>query len=208
MIASFHDDNLSYYSKTSLSKENQMRFTPAWLCSLALMACSSLVPSTAARLAALDPLTADPAAIELVVVLPPGLAISPGTAELKLGASRGSEQLGESFQLEDRAVASGINLPEGATARHFALAEPDIARMRAVQAEIAEWKREGDAKGSLGLGIGGCGIGAGPSPDARGSVLIRVAKDGPFLPLIADARLADLLGAKTLAAIKPCNGAE
>jgi hypothetical protein len=185
-----------------------MRFTPAWLCSLALMACSSLVPSTAARLAALDPLTADPAAIELVVVLPPGLAISPGTAELKLGASRGSEQLGESFRLEDRAVASGINLPEGATARHFALAEPDIARMREVQAEIAEWKREGDAKGSLGLGIGGCGIGAGPSPDARGSVLIRVAKDGPFLPLIADARLADLLGAKTLAAIKPCKGAE
>jgi hypothetical protein len=142
------------------------------------------------------------------VILPPGLAISPGTAELKLGASRGAELMDESFRLEDRPVASGINLPEGATARHFALAEPDIARMRALQAEIARWKQEGDARGTFGLGIGGCGIGAGPLPDARGSVLIRVAEDAPFLPLIADGRLSDLLGAETLAAIKPCQGAE
>ncbi len=185
-----------------------MRKSLALLASLAMAACSAIVPTTAARLATLDPLTADPAAIELVVILPPGLAISPGTAELKLGASRGAEQLGESFRLEDRPIATGIALPEGATARHFALAEPDVARMRLVQAKIAAWKREGDAKGSLGLGIGGCGIGAGPLPDARGSVLIRMAKDAPFLPLIADGRLADLLGAETLAAIKPCQGAE
>jgi hypothetical protein len=185
-----------------------MRFTPAWLGSIALMACSSLVPSTAARLAALDPLTADPAAIELVVILPPGLAVSPGTAELTLSASRGAERLDERFHLTDRPVASGLSLPEGATARHFALAEADVTRMREMQAEIAAWKQAGDAKGSLGLGIGGCGIGAGPSPDARGSVLIRVKKDAPFLPLIADGRLSDLLGAETLAAIKPCQGAE
>ena len=185
-----------------------MRPTPALLASLALAACSAIVPSTAARLATLDPLTADPAAIELVVILPPGLAISPGTAELKLGASRGTEQMGESFHLKDRPVASGIDLPKGATARHFALGGSDIARMRAMQAEIAAWKQEGNAKGSLGLGIGGCAIGAGPAPDARGSVLIRMAKDAPFLPLIADGRLSDLLGAETLATIKPCQGAE
>lgn len=185
-----------------------MRLPLACLTSLALAGCSAIVPSTAARLATVDPLTADPAAIELVVILPPGLAVSPGTAELKLGASRGTEQMGETFRMKDRPVTSGIALPQGATARHFALAEPDIARMRAVQAEISDWKRQGNAKGSLGLGIGGCAIGAGPAPDARGSVLIRMAKDAPFLPLIADGRLADLLGPETLAAIKPCTGAE
>ena len=185
-----------------------MRLPLACLVSLALAACSAIVPSTAARLAAFDPLTADPAAIELVVILPPGLAISPGTAELKLAASRGTEQLSESFSLQDRPVTTGIDLPEGASARHFALAEADIAKMRAVQAEIAGWKREGNATGSFGLGVAGCSTGAGPAPDARGSVLMRVAKDAPFLPLIADGRLADLLGAKTLAAIKPCTGAE
>jgi hypothetical protein len=208
MIASFDDDNLSYYSKTSLSKENQMRSFPIVLASLALAACSAIVPSTAARLATLDPLTADPAAIELVVILPPGLAVSPGTAELKLSAQRGSEEVGESFRLEDRPVATGLDLPDGATARHFAMAEADATRMRALQAEIAEWKRAGNAKGSLGLGIGGCAVGDGPAPDATGSVLIRVAEGAPFLPLIADGRLADLLGAQTLAAIKPCQGAE
>ncbi len=185
-----------------------MRLTPAWLASLALAACSAIVPSTAARLAAIDPLTADPAAIELVVILPPGLAISPGTAELRLGASRGKDQLAQSFRLEDRPVVPGIDLPEGATARQFALAEPEVAQMRALQARIGRWKQEGKAQGTFGLGIGGCAIGAGPAPEARGSVLIRLAKDAPFLPLIADGKLSDLLGAETLAAIKPCQGAE
>ncbi|MFZ1345406.1 MAG: hypothetical protein WAS32_00645, partial [Tabrizicola sp.] len=48
------------------------------------MACTAIVPSTAARLASFDPLTANPAVIELVVILPPGLAVSPGSARLEL----------------------------------------------------------------------------------------------------------------------------
>jgi len=175
--------------------------------SLALAACSAIVPSTAARLASFDPLTADPAAIELVVILPPGLAVSPGSAKLALSADRGAEQRSGSFQLADHA-APGIVVPKGATARGFVIAEADVPRMRAMQAEIAGWKAIGAAKGSLGLGIGGCAIGNGPAPDATGSVLIRVREGGPFLPLIADGRLADLLGAKVLAAIQPCQAAE
>ena len=180
----------------------------AFAVSLALAACSAIVPSTAARLASFDPLTADPAAIELVVVLPPGLAVSPGSARLELSADRGSEHRSGSFQLADRAVAPGIEAPAGATMRGFAIAEADIARMRALQAEIAGWKATGAAKGALGLGIGGCAIGDGPAPDTVGSVLIRVRKDGPYLPLIESGKLADLLGAKVLAAIQPCQAAE
>ena len=175
---------------------------------LVVAACAAIVPSTAARLASFDPLTADPAAIELVVVLPPGLAVSPGSARLELSAVRGSEHRNGSFQLADRAVAPGIEAPAGAIPRGFAIAEADIARMRALQAEIAGWKATGAAKGALGLGIGGCAIGDGPAPDAVGSVLIRVRKDGPYLPLIESGKLADLLGAKVLAAIKPCQAAE
>lgn len=175
---------------------------------IALSGCTALVPSSAARLARLDPLTADPAALELVVILPPGLAISPGSAKVELSAVRGTEHMGGSFQLADRAAPKGIDLPEAATARGFAIAEPDVARMRALQGEIAAWKREGEAKGSFGIGIGGCAVGAGPAPDATGSVLVRVENDGPFLPLIVDGKLADLLGAEVLAAIKPCQAAE
>lgn len=175
---------------------------------LALSACSALVPSNAARLSALDPLTADPAALELVVILPAGLAISPSTAKLELSADRGADHKGDSFTLADRPVAAGIDLPPGATARGFSLSDQDVDRMRALQTEIAGWKQEGAAKGSLGLGIGGCAIGEGPAPDATGSVLIKVREDGPFLPLIVDGRLSDLLGPEVLAAIKPCQAAE
>jgi hypothetical protein len=175
---------------------------------LALSACSALVPSTTARLSALDPLTADPAALELVVILPPGLAVSPGTAKLELSAVRGAEHKSGSFTLADRPAAPGIDLPQGATARGFTIADKDIDRMRALQAEIAGWKREGAAKGSLELGIGGCAVGDGPAPDATGSVLIKFREDGPYLPLIADGTLSDMLGAELLAAIKPCQAAE
>jgi hypothetical protein len=180
----------------------------AALAMVALSAYSALVPSTAARLAALDPLTADPAALKLVVVLPPGLAISSSSAMLTLSADRGGEHKGGSFQLADRPAPANLDLPEGATARGFAIARQDVDRMRALQDEIAGWKREGSAKGSFGLGVGGCAVGDGPAPDATGSVLIKVREDGPFLPLIADGRLSDLLGAEVLAAIKPCQAAE
>jgi hypothetical protein len=183
-------------------------FLRALTASLALTACASIVPSTAARLAGFDPLTADPAAIELVVILPPGFTVSPGSARLKLSAVRGPERREGSFLLEDRPAAQGFEVPPGASARRFAIADADIPRMRALQADIAAWKREGEARGSLGVGMGGCAVGDGPAAEARGSVLIRVTTDGPFLPLIDDGKLADLLGADVLAAIKPCQGAE
>lgn len=183
-------------------------FHTTLLASLALAACTSVVPSTAARLAAMDPLTADPAAIELVVILPPGLAIIPGSAKLELSADRGAEHKAGSFSLSERPVAPGVAAPEGGTARAFAIAEADVPRMRALQTEIAAWKREGAANGSLGMGLGGCAVNGGPAADATGSVLIRVREDGPFLPLIADGKLADLLGPEVLAAIKPCKGGE
>lgn len=183
-------------------------FHTTLIASLALAACTSIVPSTAARLAAMDPLTADPAAIELMVILPPGLAIIPGSAKLELSADRGTEHKAGSFSLAEHAAVPGVAVPEGGMARAFAIAEADVPRMRALQAEIAAWKREGAAKGSLGMGLGGCAVNGGPAADATGSVLIRVREDGPFLPLIADGKLADLLGPEVLAAIKPCKGGE
>ena len=175
---------------------------------LLLSACAALVPSTAARLATMDPLAADPAAIEVVVVLPEGLAVTPGSARLELSADRGPQHRSGSFRLADRSAPSGLDLPQGATARGFAVAEADLDRMRTLQAEIGRWKRAGGAKGSLGLGIGGCAVGDGPAPDATGSVLIRLDRDGAYLPLISGGKLDQLLGAEVLAAIKPCQGAE
>ena len=178
------------------------------LACLLLSACAAIVPTTAARLATINPLTADPGAIELVVVLPEGLAISPGSAILELGAVRGDESLMGRFVLEDRPVTLADDVPAGGKTRRYALAEADAARLRGLQAKIAQWKHEGQARGKLALGIGGCALGDGPAPDAKGSVLIRMAAEGPFLPLIDNGSLADLLGKEVLAAIKPCQSAE
>lgn len=175
---------------------------------LALAGCSAVVPSTAARLAAFDPLTVDPAGIEMMVILPPGLAASPGSARLDLSASRGTEKLNGSFVLADLPAAAGPDLAEGTTARRFVIASAEVPRMRALQAEIAAWKREGEAKGALAVGIGGCATGDGPAADATGSILIRMTAGGPYLPLIANGRLADLLGPETLASLRPCQAVE
>ena len=185
-----------------------MRSIPPVAACLLLAACSAVVPATVARLASLDPLTADPAGIELVVILPPGLSIKPGTAKLELTATRGAETRSGSFALADRPVADGFDLPQGALARHYALTPEDAAKMRGLQAEIATWEQQGKARGSLGLGVDGCALGDGPAADATGSVLIRLGPDTSFLPLVADTRLVDLLGPKAFAAIQPCNGAE
>lgn len=175
---------------------------------LCLAACGSVVPTTAARLATIDPLAADPGAIALAVILPPGLAVTPGTAVLEFGATRGAESRVGRFTLQDAPVPADLAVPGGASAHAYALTDRDADEMRALQSEIAQWKREGDAKGHLSLGIGGCALGTGPAPDAVGSVLIRMAEDGPFLPLIRNGRLADLLGPEALAAFQPCKGAE
>ncbi len=183
-------------------------FLRSCLAALSLSACAAIAPSTVERLASLDPLTADPAGIELVVILPEGLAIQPGSAKLEFGAERADEARKGSFALEDRPVPEGIAIPARSTARRYGLTAADAQRMRDLQAEISTWKREGKAVGRLGLGISGCALGDGPAPDARGSVLIRLAPAEAFLPLISDGRLADLLGPNALAAIEPCKAAQ
>ncbi len=180
---------------------------PALAFALSLSACASLVPSTAARLAALDPTTADPAQIEVALILPPGLQITPGGAVMTLSARRGDQTLGDSFTLEPR-PAPGVDAPPGATVVGFGLAPADLARMRALQARIAAWKAEGKGQGALSVGLGGCAVSGGPSPDGTGAVLIRLADNSPFRPLIRPTPLSQLLGPDVIAAIQPCSRAE
>ena len=58
---------------------------------LLLAACASISPLTTARLAAMDPLTADPAELAVAVVLPAGLAVGAKGVTLDLTAARGDE---------------------------------------------------------------------------------------------------------------------
>ena len=165
-------------------------------------ACASVAPSAAARLAALDPLRVDPGQIEVVLRLPPGLSFAPGTAVLEVAATRGRDRVAEKYRLE-MLTAADAGPPGGPVILTLALMEPEAARMRALQRQVADWRGTGGS-GTLGVGIEGCAIGDGPAPGARGSVLLRTEAGGPLQPLVNDKRLVDILGADVMAAIKPC----
>lgn len=177
---------------------------------LFLAGCASLVPSTIARLQGLDPINSDPNEIEVALILPAGLTIPPGAAELKLGAVRGEEKLDASFRLKTTdAAVSGLDVPQGASVSLLRVSPEDVPRMRRVQSEIAIWKKQDPStQGQLSVGLGACGVGNGPARDSRASVLIRTEAEGALLPLVKDTSIRDLIGPELFDAIKPCGTAQ
>lgn len=173
---------------------------------LVLAGCSYVPAATVARLAALDPLAADPAQIELAVVMPPGMDPLPGTATMTLHVEAAGQTRDAEFALEERALPQGVPVPAGAHAKAYGLNAADVARMRALQAEIAAAPEAGDGRAALGVGLGGCKQGAGPAPDAEGAVYVRLAADGSFLPLLGPAPLTAMLGRQAVAGLAPCAG--
>ena len=176
---------------------------------IALAGCSYVPAMTAARLAAVDPLTADPGQIELAVVLPPGMNPLPGTARLVLHAEGAGQRRDAEYLLVGRAVPQDVPVAGGAHVLAYGLSAADAGKMRALQAEVAGWRaarQRGQA--ALGVALGGCRVGAGPAPDAEGAVYIRLAADGGFLPLLGPARLSDMLGADAMAGLAPCSAAQ
>lgn len=176
---------------------------------LVLAACSALVPGTMVELSALSPLTADPSAIEVALVLPPGLEVAPNSAILTLGATHRvtGETVSETFVLQPMSSqAGGAGLPDDPGAERFRLSPADLDRMEQTQNDIeASNALLPDAvRGSLSVGLGGCAKGEGPAPDAKAAAFIRTERNGAFLPLIRETPLLTLLGRDLFDAIGPC----
>lgn len=184
-----------------------MRLSLLFATLLLLISCGSVVPATLARLHAVDPLTADPSAIRAALILPAGLMVAPDSATMTFDVTRQSDRIRESFTLvETPAATRGIDHPAGSSIAVFGVAKADLPRILALQSRILAWKAidPDGTKGSFAIGIGACGDGKRPSPDARGSVLLRTETEAAFMPLIREAPLRDLIGAEFFDAIKPC----
>lgn len=173
---------------------------------LLLAACAYVSPLTTARLAAMDPLAADPAQIAVAVVLPPGLAVGDEGVKFELRAGQGARVLTGSYTLTETAPDPTLSAPAGASGHVFVLRPADVAAMRDWQARVAAWPGHGGGAVSLGLALDACTLGAGPAPRAEGAALIRLRGGEPLLPLIGPAPLSALLGPDLLAAIAPCGG--
>lgn len=166
---------------------------------LALAGCGAVVPATATRVAALNPLTANPADVAVALDLPPSLRIPPGGAALTLGASgrRGGPDLSETVILSEVEVPGGTLI--------FTIPGDGAARLRSLQTRIAEGRAAGTVgRGSLSIEISGA-CRTGPLPaDPTVSIAIRLAPDGPFNPLVRNGPLSEVFDAETLATLPPC----
>lgn len=172
----------------------------ALLLPVALCACTSIVPSTIAKLSTLSPLEADPADIAVALRLPEGIGIQPGSALLSLSAKR-DDTAQESAA--DYTLASAIG-PDGA--RLYSISETDWKTFRALQALINSWEQEApdSTNGSLGVSLGGCRTGAEIAPDATIDINIRTERDGNFLPLLRDAKLTSVFKTVGISELPDC----
>ncbi|MCY1128159.1 hypothetical protein OU426_14940 [Frigidibacter sp. RF13] len=159
--------------------------------------CSYLDPRGVKDLSLLDPLRADPAAIEARVTMPDGLRLRPDQALLNVEARQGDLRLAESFRLR---LVEGLE--GGVTQLSFSPADAD--RFRAWQARVLELRQSGEVPGQLSVSLGACTTGKGPASDATGSLVLKLRPDAPLAPVIEEAPLAALLGPENLAAIGPC----
>jgi hypothetical protein len=163
-------------------------FLLAFMCWV-LAGCASVVPSTMARLQTLSPAEADPAGLSVAVVSPEGLRPMPGSGRLILTARRtdtGVQDAVDLILMERPGDAGAFGVADGERVTYYQLADADVPRLRALQDKLAAWQAEApDAtQESLSVGVGACAEGAGPSPDAAGSVFVRA--DGGWRVAAAD----------------------
>lgn len=81
-----------------------------------------------------DPLTADPAALRVTLVLPPGFAVLPGSAELRMSAA--NDKTGETVTATDALAVTAAPGPDVT----LALATPTTAQLAALEATVATWR--------------------------------------------------------------------
>ena len=177
-----------------------------------LSGCGYGVPSTLREMAALDPLRADPAAIEIALATPAGLSVRNDGVRMTVDVARSDrdEKWSQSYALQVRSGAAPVlAVDAGSRVSVYRLAAADVARLRALQAEAVGWQSETPppkGSASIGLGVDACKIGAGPATDARSSAYIKLGPGGNFQPLIRPVSLRDFLGQAAFDAIPPCDG--
>ncbi|MFL4469242.1 hypothetical protein ACERZ8_04910 [Tateyamaria armeniaca] len=158
-------------------------------------ACSHIAPRTLFALRDLDPLTADPADIAVMIDVPDSVAVQRGTAILTFGARQDAgSQIERNFVLARQANT-------------FFVDQQDHADLAALQARIKAWKDDDPdgTTGSISIHFQPCKTMPDIPDDLRGSVAIQLEQDGPFLPLFTDAPLDALLSKESQETMEPCS---
>ena len=180
---------------------------------LALSACASVNPVGLARLAAMDPLSADPQQISVAVRLPQALKLRTGdlVMVLKTNGVEGPGAIDETFSLavSDAAAGdAGVIAPEtGERLQTARVAPQDVERLRATQAKARALKAEGGAKGKGSLTVsakGGCKMAELGDADLMMNLYMQTEANGEWFPVVSALNLRRALGAEMLAKILAC----
>jgi hypothetical protein len=180
---------------------------------LSLAACASVNPVGLARLAALDPLSADPAQIAVAARLPLALKLRTGDLimVIKTNVEEGPDKIDETFILEVASAApgdAGVIAPEAGERLQTARVAPaDIARLKATQSKARAIKASGKHKGKGSLSVaakGGCKtaeLGQGPLVL---NIFMKTDESADYYPIVSSFDLRRQFGEDILAKLEPC----
>lgn len=175
--------------------------------------CASVNPAGLARLASVNPMTADPRQILVAARLPEVLKLRTGDLVMEVKTSRDGAPgaINETFLLavEDApaGAAGQVAAQDGERLQIARVAAQDVERLRATQARALALKATGDGreKGSLTVGAkGGCRTAELDGRPLRLNLFMQVEAAGDWFPVVSALDLAKALGAETLAKIPPC----
>jgi hypothetical protein len=178
-----------------------------------LCACASVNPMAMAKLAALDPLSADAAQISAAARLPDSLKLRNGdlVLRIKIDSKDSGMRLDERFLLDVRDGKPGdagtISTLPGERLQLAKVAEADLPRLSAVQAKAKAHKAKAQHKGEGSLSIsieGGCKT-AEPSTGALPiSIYLSTEVESGYYPVISNMDLRKQFGNDLIAKIEPC----
>lgn len=180
-----------------------------------LAGCASLSPIAAVRLAAFDPLAADPAGIAVAVKTSERLHVGVGNVILRLALEADDPALAfdETFRLAVSGVSAGSAFPDriekGEHVRIATVKEADRARLAGAQAKARAARETGNkGKGTLSVSVtGGCRTGPIDGQRTRLGTYMRTEREGAFFALTRGTRLAEAIGADKVAVIPECESA-
>lgn len=180
---------------------------------LGLSACASVNPAALAKLAAMDPLLADPQQISVAARLPESLKLRTGDLMMvvKSGGTAGTDTIDETFYLAVSDAApgdAGVIMPDdGERLQTAKVAPQDLERLRATQAKARALKATGEANGKGTLTVsakGGCRIAEIGDEPLNLNIYMQTETNGEWFPVVNALNLRRALGEEVLAKIPGC----
>lgn len=178
-----------------------------------ISACASVNPVGLAKLAALDPLSADPQQISIAARLPEALKLRTGDLVMivKTNGVEGPDAIDETFYLavaEAVAGDAGVIAPgDGERLQTARVAPQDVERLRATQANARTMKAAGKHKGKGSLTVsakGGCKTSELGEGALKMNIYMQTETSGEWFPMVSALDLRRALGEEVLAKIPPC----